>query len=245
MVAPAGDSAKHSDNFCECVADSFAFIRFHTQYSKQDAQNALNATAWISTQNFILYNETLHFTAPVLKELGGFLKDNDVAKLTPIETSNMAYRAALKYSFPEEKINKLSKVFAPVRDAYKEDRALSLKLCAELMLQDHGDLSNEVFAIGKIYLEPFLNKNMQILNTRCSKKEIAGLKFEGEVWNKVSPLILAGNSAKPLNDSLDYLELCGAFDRNKADMINPANYETKTNLNNIKRAKNAYINKGF
>jgi len=237
LIAPGGykdDDNRYSKNFGECVGDVFSFMRLQEEY--KDIRKSLEATAWISTRDFIFNSEKIHFTAPALNGLNALLKENKLPKLSPIETANAAYRVALKYALSEGKIERLSAIFEPVREANKVNHNKALNLCAEIMLQEHGDLSQDVFSIVKTYIEPFINRDATILGTRFSKKELDGFKLKGKIWDRVLEKIKLNDQEKKL-DKLDYLELLGAFDENKSDIINPKEYETAKNRNNIKRAR--------
>ena len=245
LVAPAGHSDRHSENFGECVADTFSFIRQQQQLAS--IKRPLEATIWISLRDFVLHNESLHLTAPVLAELQRLSQEHDLSKLTPVQSANLAYRLSLQYAYSKKQLRELEKIFEPVRR--NTDPESALKKCAEIMLADHGEYSPIVFTIGKNLLEPFLNQNMDILTAALSRKK-ADLKLTGKFWNDIRAKIKNHEAAQAqetpeqiLAREATDLQALGRFDRQPDKMIGPKKYESKENRVHLASAREDYVAK--
>ncbi|MCE9507155.1 MAG: hypothetical protein K8R48_02410 [Alphaproteobacteria bacterium] len=246
LVAPAGHSDKHSENFGECVADTFSFIRQQQQHAS--IQRPLEATIWISLRDFVLHNESLHLTAPALTELLRLSQEHDLSQLTPVQSANLAYRLSLQHAYSKKQLRELEKIFEPVRR--NTDPEAALKECAEIMLADHGEYSPTVFTIGKTLLEPFLNQNMDILTSVMSRKKAEALKLEGKFWNDIRTKIKNREAAqaketpeqKLAREAKD-LQALGHFDRQPDKIIGPKKYESKENRVHLASAREDYVAK--
>lgn len=247
LVAPAGIYSRYGDNFSECVADAFAFIRQQQKY--RDVQRPLKATAWIRTHEFVLDRESLHFTLPVLSELHAMLQEYDLSRLTPSQSANLAYRLARQYACTKRQVRRLMRVFAPARRICKR-RGLkaALKKCAQIMLARRRKDAALIYAVGSALLRPYLDREVELIATIVRKRDAERLRLEGSFWDEVREKIawrdeeLARQGARDaLNREALHMQALGYFDSADGGLIDIEAYESQKNLARLKRARETYI----
>lgn len=247
LVAPAGIYSKYGDNFSECVADAFAFIRQQQKY--RDVQRPLKATAWIRTHEFVLDRESLHFTLPVLTELQAMLQEYDLSRLTPSQSANLAYRLARQYACTRRQLRRLMRVFAPARRICKR-RGLkaALKKCAQVMLARRRKDAALIYAVGSALLRPYLDREIELLATLVRKQDAQRLRLTGPFWDDVREKMawrdeeLARQNARDsLNREALHMQALGYFDRDPSHTINIEKYESRKNQAHLQRRREAYI----
>ncbi len=244
LVAPGGNTSKHTDNFCESVADVFSFVCQAHEFGKID--RTLKASIWLGTKDLILNGETVHYTTPVLAALTALADRHDLSKLNPVEAANLAYRISLEHGYSDTRLRRLARIFKPVTKHHPHDLPTALKTCAEIMLADHGRDTPIVFEIAKTMLEPFLEQRMDILHASLSSKEIKRLKFEGRLWDRVRTEIKKHAAIPHPQKNAAEIEasdsfLLGKFDRSPKKLITPARYEKKENQFRIRLERRKYI----
>ncbi|MCK5555605.1 MAG: hypothetical protein KAI76_05160, partial [Alphaproteobacteria bacterium] len=206
---------------------------------------------WNRSINLIINGETDHFTLPVLKEFDCLSQSNDLLKLTPVQTGNLSYRLSLQYALADGQLRKLAKIFAPFRKEYDGNgEKLSepaLRKCAEIMLEDHGELSRIVFTSGKTFLAPFLKGDRKLISTWLLPENIPAFTFEGDFWNDVRAKIKEReNQIKETPDQALASEaidrqMLGFFDKDPNGKINPKKYKSKENLAYLKQQRENFI----
>ncbi|MBI3440785.1 MAG: hypothetical protein HY052_03105 [Proteobacteria bacterium] len=253
LVCPGAFHHHLGENFDECVAEAFSFIRQKQKYHVIKPQ--IEDMNWDRSMGLILLKKTSHIALTVLEELGKLAKRHDYSRLTPIQTANLAYRLSLQYSLPQERLDRLVKIFKPVKKAYEDDEisyADTFKRCWKTMLEDQGEDSDVVFIIGKTFLKSFLEKRMEILTPVFRSIEKASKvcgDLRGEFWDDVRQKIKTreaqlgriSSTQRLMNEALD-MQMLGRFDKSPDAMINPEQYESKENQQYLKRAREAYIN---
>jgi len=243
LVAPHGNSNRLGDNFCECVADSFSFIRLQ---KAGISLRAVEAASWTAAANFILDNETVHFTTPVLTALRDFSQRHDLSQLTPIEAANLAYRITRKYAYTPAQIRALQKAFAPVYKDSLKGAGVNLKKVLRVMFCDHGKHSAIVYQTGLAFLQPYLDGRADILAMQMTGAQARKQKPRGRFWTAARKKIATREEQSQarltdvFNRHLDDLQLLGRFDRSPQKIIRDARYDGKANQRHIKRARMKY-----
>ncbi|MFH1158425.1 MAG: hypothetical protein V1721_06030, partial [Pseudomonadota bacterium] len=220
-AGPTRQGDGHSNLFREGKADVFSFIRHQQQ--QQDTGRLLEREIWDKAIALGLYGEITHFTLPVLNELARLSQSHDLSKLTPVQTANFAYRVSLQYAPTEDQLRRLAEIFVPVKERYEAEKGLCdpvYRKCAEIMFEDHGDLSPMVFTAGKAFLDPFLNRRREILATKLSPKGAATIALQGDFWNDVRAKIKEREEKTKetpeqlrAREAMD-MQMLGLFDKN-------------------------------
>lgn len=237
---------RNNNNFSECVADSFSFIRMSHAYT--DFERPLEATIWNQAREFIFLpasDSTQHFAVPTLLALRDLARHHDLKALSPVETGNLAYRLALKNGLSAQALKEASDAFAPAAAAYQKTLADGLKACGELLLNYKGPQADLVKTTCRILLAPFLGGNKHILRTSLSAQETAETtaKLTGPFWNKIRATLAASSAAVSAARSpsrlLDEQELLGRFDKAANKPINPRQYERASHRQAIQKKRDA------
>lgn len=254
LVVPAAarTTGNHESNFRECAADIFSLTRIEQLYHGINADTKRQDKIKTRSSNFIFKKLSTHFTAPVIERLIDFAKDHDLTTLTPVQTANFAYRMALRYALPEQTLNKLVEIFFPASQLFQETEDLelrkdmiekTLKKTAEIMLQDYGEMTPLVYAIGKKTLDDYLKQSTLY----------SGVKFippQDDFWNDIRQKIKErdAQTAKETPQQaflrkVDHLQVLGYFDREKDqnNIIDSRDYESAENQAYIKAGRENYI----
>lgn len=229
--------------FGECVADVFTLVR--GLQAGHDINKAVEYMSWKRARSVILNGDTSHFTTPVIQELLRLSKEKNLVRLSPVETANLTYRFVLKFVPFQGFIKRIADIFAPVRAA--GNTLAQLQKCAEIMFQDHGHLSDEVFAVGKDCLEPFLHRREDILLGKLTREEIDTLVLDGPFWDEVRNKIkqrdvaAAETPQQKKERTADYLQVFGGFDDPQEGFIHSWAYEKWENQQVRAAKRAAYI----
>lgn len=251
LVVPFGIGDRYSENFSECAAYAFSFIYQSHQFG--DMKKCLEENIWDRSIDLIVKGETDHFSMFVLSELDRLTQSNDLSKLTPVQAGNLAYRLSLQYAPKEEHLSRLLEIFAPVWEEYGTNgEKLSepiLKKCAEIIFEDHGGVSREVYIIGKTFLEPFLNHRQELLTVHVSPKSAANKELEGAFWESIREKVKERDAQIKetpeqirAHEAID-MQVLGYFDKNPNNKIDPEKYESEENQRYLKQQREAFIKK--
>jgi len=243
LVAPAAYDETFGENFRECVADVFSFIR--RKQDGEDIERALDATIWMRAVGLVLEKESVHFTMPALMGLKSFLKRNDVSGLTPVETANLAYRISYQDAYTPAQIRAIKKAFAPVQATYKKNAEADLEQTWRIMRGHHGKHSKVIYQTGLVFLQPYLDTEVGILATEMPRAEAKAQKFGGKFWREVRKKIKVRgkrekaktNRTDAFNRQLDDLELLGRFDKKPKAPIDPDVYDSAANRKHLEQAR--------
>ena len=252
LVVPFGIEDRHNENFSECAAYAFSFIYQSHQFG--DMKKCLEENIWDRSIDLIVKGETDHFSMFVLSELDRLTQSNDLSKLTPVQVVNLAYRLSLQYAPEEEHLLQLSEIFSPVWKEYgTSGEKLSepiLKKCAEIIFEDHGNISNAVYIVGKTFLDPFLNNRQELLTVYVSPKSAANNELKGNFWDNIREKIKERDlqiketpEQMREQEAID-MQVLGYFDKNPNDKIDPENYESKENQAYLNQQREVFMNKG-
>lgn len=245
IVAPCGIDIRRGENFRECVADAYSFIR--QQQQRRDALKSLDGAIWHNTINFIFENESVHFTTPVLIELKALSKRHDLSKLTPVEAANLAYRLSLKYAYKPAQLRTLKKAFEPYRKKIASGGGVSMKIIFRIMAdKKYKKHSEAVHQTGLSFLQPFFDERIDVLSIGMTRKKAkkGNKKLTGQFWNNARKKIAQHanqNQINPLLRQLDDAELLGKFDPQKPGLIDPKFYESKANQKRLQKNRLASV----
>lgn len=189
IVAPgASPDSKFGEQFTENVADAFGFMR---QLQRgEDIRRPLESAIWGRTAQFMLMGDADHFSTFALLGLKDLASRHDLSGLSPPETANAAFRTALLNVPDSDGMDKIAEIFRPVADACR-DAGLkkACRVCAEIMQQDHGENSEIVFKLGKAFLDPVIDRRLDIISTKIDMDYLleGGMKLKAEIWDGIVP----------------------------------------------------------
>lgn len=254
LVAPAAALIRNnSQNFGECVADSFSLIRLQKLHPGMGNAQLIGKMVGNSAMQLILLQDAGHFTTPVLSALQDIMKNHDLNKLTTAQAANCAYRLTLQYSCNERDMVGALKAFEPVAQLFTTMMTSArtsgidlteelFKKCAEITLQDHGEITPLVYISGKAVLDNIMNAHPSFMGRPMAP-------LEGPFWDSVRKQMKARDaeirvsSAQTFIRKVDHLQALGYFDKDQHPdkMIDPAAYESKENQDYIRARRAIYI----
>lgn len=247
IVPGAGVKTRGAIAFKESAAEAFSFLRQQQQFGAIGDQ--VEVTSYIMANIAVMRGDTSHFAIPVLHQLARMSDSYNLARLSPAETANAAYRAALAYEPSRDQLRALEAAFSPVRTQHygpKQWEPAMFETIAEITLGDHGENTALIFETGKAFLDPFLHKRTDIIPaTLFTGKELEE-RFGGAYWDSVRERLAqapALTSDQQQEQTATDMMVLGKFDEDPAAKILPAVYEREDNMQRLKRAKDTFAAK--
>ena len=115
------------------------------------------------------------------------------------------------------------------------------------MFEDHGEDTAIIFETGKVFIEPILDKRMDIVGGAGWTEQKLEL-FDGEFWTDLQRRIKERSSSEETPETLEQLAareagdmmILGRLDKDPDSKIDPKAYKSKENAAYIQRAMNVY-----
>ena len=162
------NSSLHIKVIAESAADAYAYaLMCHYQHYGVNSACADKTASSINRLTSSIVDDMTHFTTFVLNELIKRRDLIDFEALTPRQTADLAGLFATKYAPSAPVIEKLYKVFEPVREASKTNWEEAIKKMVDITLDPTADYYT--FSVGGQWLRHYLDGHFKWPNGRDPK----------------------------------------------------------------------------
>jgi hypothetical protein len=158
LLVREGSPLISNSHVAECAADAFAVLRHIQRFGRvADVaeifdQGLLNRTGAIVAG----FAPSFYYTTPVIQKIAGIQRrgEIDIAALTLRETANLAGELAIKYSFGQNTLDKISAAYTPVHKVYDREGTMVsapvVMAIARVMSDNRND--DDIHRAGRLLL---------------------------------------------------------------------------------------------
>ncbi len=181
--AIGGKTDDAGTNFRECAADVFAALRDMQRNGTESG--LLERLAWHRAVKLARKGDGSHFTTFALQKLDEVKDRIDFSRLTPQQTTQLAWTIAAATALPQAALQRLGKKLAPLarKKSATEDIEDRLKNAADLL---HGEKDQMTSRALLAYLAPYLASSRSF--------DGSALKTQGAEWDAVRQLVAEKNA---------------------------------------------------
>lgn len=150
------DNSSYGVLLGETVADAYALIRHYQRFGVESDYGDKYVDPASRAYNFIIGEDTLHFTSFVLAEIIRRKHEIDFDKLTPQQTVELARRFAFDNLPAQPVVTELYREFRDVRDTWRRNWNNGVKALVEKTLDPKSDYFT--FRLGSLWLSRLLQE---------------------------------------------------------------------------------------
>ena len=146
----------YTDVIAESIADAYALIRHYQRFGVDSDYHDLAYNPVRRTRNMVWNDDKDHFTSFVLDEIIKRRHLIDFDRLDPAQTASLAWRFAMEYAPAAPVVERIHRVYEPLREAYKASTEANdlLKVLTDVVLNPENGYYT--FKAGSQWLMYFL-----------------------------------------------------------------------------------------